>query len=596
MTPVAKRFRGSAVVVFAAAVLLIGSAASAKTANPNLIPSNSAYVVSIPDMPAFWNAWKANAIYGAYKKVMASPDVAPAMEGFNQQLKTIEGALGFPINGETISQIFQAVEIYVRPGETAGSTMTGVILNVKDRQKLDKLIDLAEKAAATAANRDETTGTDTQETMGADATDASTTGTESPISTETYQGVTLKRFESGEDKEMFYAMVGEQMLGSNERAELKALIDRTKAAGAPAQAITAAPGYTTIESKLTDPAEVYLYINQKQALELQQMPANMDQIGELMRQMSAGFESSGLSLKFNPKDVTMHGFAPMTADTQSSMAALLKRYPATKPLEIVSFAPQEILVLFATNLVDARLYFDMIANFYAAFSGQPASELEKTLGQAEPMLGFSVQNDLLPALGNEAAFMLNSIKMGGGLPAVDASLVFRVADKTKMNKVTAGFEKIVAARMAGGDDATQTPAAGAGFKSEKVGDMTIKYMDMPNMPGYSPAYAMSGDYLLIATSRESIRKLADLKAGKGAGLLAGEAFKALGSKITAQTNVLQFMNFTGIWDAASGFLTMMPGAQGAAKYIDMMRVLKAAGASKFSKEDGVYTEGVLLLQ
>ena len=114
-------------MLLVAITLSCSSAALAKSANPNLVPGNTAYVLSIPDVPAFWSAWKANSIYTTFKKVMASPEMAPTMEGFSQQLKTIESALGFPLNGESMSQIFQSLDLYARPGDTAGSVVTGSI-------------------------------------------------------------------------------------------------------------------------------------------------------------------------------------------------------------------------------------------------------------------------------------------------------------------------------------------------------------------------------------------------------------------------------------------------------------------------------------
>ena len=483
-------------------------------------------------------------------------------------------------------------------GDTAGSVVTGVIFNIKDQEKLNKLIDLAEKAAATAASRSDEESTGTDSMGGADTSDAGTTGTAAPISTEMHQGVTIKRFSGAEDKETFYATIDNRLLASSDRGEIKALIDRAK--GGAAQNLAALSEFKTIEAKLTEPAEVYVYMNQKHALEMQEMPGNMEQFSGLIRQISAGYNVSGLSFKVNANNITMHGFGPFSpGEGTSPMADLLKKNPATKPLEVLGFAPEKTLIAFGTNLVDSKLFYSMIREFYAAITSQPAGELDKTLTQAEAQLGFSVQNDLLPALGNEAAFMLNSIKIGGGLPAVDAALIFRIADKTKMQKVMTAVEAMVAKRMGAastGEDSTPASGSAQGFKSDTANGLSIKYLEMPNAPTYTPSYAMAGDYLIIATTRDSIQNMNALKGGKAGGLLASAAYKALGEKVTAQANVFQYVDFSGFWDAASGFMTMMPGAQGAAKWIDTLRVIKTAAGAKISKEDGVYSEGVLLLQ
>lgn len=600
MRSVAKRLWVSAVAVLALAAVVIAPSAQAKSSNPGLVPANSAYVLSIPDVPAFWSAWKGNAIYATFQKVMASPEVTSALEGYNQQVKTIEGALGFRLNGDSLSQVFSSLDVYVRPGETAGSVISVLVFNVKDMPKLNKLVDLAEKAVTTAANRqdDASTGSATQESMGgADKDDAATSGTVSPIVTETHGGVPYKCFKGSDESEMFYAIIGQQLIGSNDRAEIKAVMDRIKTP--PAENFFTAASTKAIEAKLSQPAEVFIYVNNKQAMELQQMPANMEKLGEMMKRLFAGMDANGVAMKINPKDITMEAFGPLTAGQTSPVIDILKKNPPTKPLEILGFVPEKTMVVFATNLVDAKMYFDLVAEFFSAVSGQNPAELEKNLQQAEPQLGFSVKNDLLPALGNEMAFLLNSIKMGGGMPEVDAALIFRVGDKTRIEKVLGGVEKLAATAMgaaAGGPEAAKTTPAAAGFKSEKAGDATVKYLEIPNLPTYSPSYAIAGDYLIISTTREGVKKAAELKAGKGQGLLASADYKSVSEKVSAQANVFQYVGFAGIWDAAAGVANMIPGAQAAGKWIDHLRVFQVGVSNKVAKEDGVYSTSVLKLQ
>lgn len=603
MQPVIQRQWGRAFVAIVIC-FCFASFAGAKVGNPDLIPAHNAYVVSIPDVAAFWQAWKANAIYATYKKVMDTPEIASGMQQFNKQLQTIEGALGFPLNGDSMSQIFKSADIYVRPGEQAGQVVSGVILGIKDRQKLDKMIDLAEKAAKTAASRverssDQTTGSEGADTSDAAASSKPAGAAASPITSEDYKGVQLKKFAGSEGKEMYYAIAGDLFLGSNSNAELKSLVDATKA-GAKA-GFGSSDVYKKLEAGATEPAEVYVYVDAKLALELQKLPPNMEQFQKLLSNVTAGVNSSVTTLKFDPKDVKMHTFGPIDPAQQSAMVGLFTKNPPTKPLEILGFAPANALIVFATNLVDAKVYYDVIAGFYATVSGQQVSDVDKQMEGLESQLGFSLKNDFLPALGNEFAFMLNSVKMGGGIPSVDVALAMRIADKAKMQKVLDALEKRVGAQMAAMSSASseesKKPQQKPGFKSESAGGgATIKYVEVPNVPSYTPGYVITGDYLLIGTTRDALKNLIGLKSGKGDVLTASAAFKQLGPKISANTNVLQYMNFGGIWDTAAAVMQMIPAAQGASQIIDALRVFKTFAGVKYAKDNAIISDGVLQLQ
>ena len=158
---------------------------SAEVANPGIIPSNCAYIVSVPDTPAFWSAWEGNALYGSYKKVMESDDIQEKTANFRKELGIIESSLGFKIDGKTLSSIFGSADAYFVP-RTGKPRIEGVaILKITDEDKLNKLIDLAEKAAMQAAAADDES-TDTE------STDKSTSG---PIQESEYQGVAIKAYE-----------------------------------------------------------------------------------------------------------------------------------------------------------------------------------------------------------------------------------------------------------------------------------------------------------------------------------------------------------------------------------------------------------------
>jgi hypothetical protein len=600
--------RGAAVVLAMASLFIIPAVAPGKAANPGLIPSKPAYVISIPDLPGFWKAWKTNAIYSAYKKVIASSDVASEIAPLGKEVETIEKALGFKLDGDTASQIFKSVDLYLIPGENAGSPTVGLIVNTADKQKLEKLIDLAEKAAASAAAspaEDENTTSSSGESKetsaplggGAGPEDTQTSG---PVSTETYKDVTVKKFAGGENREVYYAMLGDVMVASTEPSEIKALIDRSKG-GAEAETLAGSADYKKSEAGLSgQTGELYVFMNHEKAMEFQSSLQGIEALTQLLQKFAPSVISN-TSVKFEPKQVIVYTYSPFREGEDGAAGkALYKKYPADKPLEIAGFAPAKCLLVGATNLVDAKMIQQYISSIMGVLGGVGATgALDEQVKGFELQMGFSLKDDLVPAVGNEAAFMLNSVQMGGLFPNVDAALVVKVADKDKMKKVLAGVEKFAGATLGAvgaAKDKTDAEASGApALKTATVGNTTVKYVELPAIPGYSPAFALTGDYLVIATSKDSISGLLDVKAGKSPSLVGSEPVKSVAPRVNSAANNFSFANLQEIWSTVGTIAEKFPVGETVAKVVDVLKVFKAAGSSEKATGDAVISQMVVVL-
>lgn len=597
------RARRAALLPIVAAMLLAASVTNAKVGNPTLIPANSAYVFSIPDVPAFWTAWKQNAIYATFKKVMDSPDLASNVASFENQLKTIESALGFPLNGETMAQVVKSVDVYIAPAEMAGQVHTGMIATISDKQKLQKLLDLGEKAAATAASDDSSSS----DTKTSNSSDPSKGGADiggaapgsNPISSTDYKGVAVKRFSGNAGQELFYAISGDLLLGGNTREEIQRIIDLQK--GGTGEVLSASADYKKVEGGLAGHAgELFMFTNATQAFEMNKSQAGMAKLQQLIRRI-APVDYSGASIKLNAKDITTYSYAPLsTAKDAEAARALISKSTSDKPIDVVSFAPAETLMVFATTVVDAKVYYDMfeeLMNIAGGAAGKPG-QAEDSLKLFEMQLGFSIKDDLVPALGSEAAFLLNSVKMGGGMiPAVDAELILKIKDKSKINRVLTGTEKFVNA-MTKGTSSGSGKAATGGMKSATAGSTTIKYYEIPAMPTFSPGFALVGDYLIIGTNKDSIQAAVERKGGKGEGLAGSSTLKSVGGKVSTNGVGFSYVNLDGVWSTVSIFSAALPIGQGSGfgKIIDVLKVFRAMAGNTVVKDNALIQESVVSLQ
>ncbi len=600
MIQTAKRLRFG--ILLAACAILVAAAApvTAKSANPKLIPAKAAYVFSVPDMASFWNAWKGNALYAAYKKVVESPDLKPQMESFEKQTKTIETALGFPLDGDTLSQVFKSVDVYLQAGEAAGDANVSFIFVIADKAKFAKLLDLAEKAAAKAAT----------EEGAAPAKDAGTPkggGAEAepkkdaPVAAakaapEEYKGVQVKEVPGNYEKPTYYAVAGELLIVTNDKAEMKALIDRSKGE-TKGETLAGAPDYAKIVAALEKkPGEAYYLGNPKYAYDLQGVGAGpMKGVMDLLRKMSPD-SLGGASIKFNAKDVDIYSYQPISAESASPLKALMKKYPADKDLDVLGFAAAKPLLVIGTNLFDMEMLYAGLKEMMGAM-GNDQNMLDEQLKAAEGPLGFSVKGDLLPALGNNFGLIVNSFSMGSAGPEVDAAIVFGVKDKAKMRKVLDGIVKFADMQMtamAGGAAGAEKPAMG--FKTEGSGDEAIKYFPLPGTTQFSPGFALSGNYLLIGSTKEGLKEMIARKGGKGEAFPANANAKALAARVPMASSVYQYVGVEGILDAAGAALAAMPNAETAKPVIEALRVIKCLASSTASDKDGaVVAESVLLL-
>lgn len=581
----ARWLRGTVVALAVATLAIAAAPVSAKSANPKLVPADAAYVFSVPDVPAFWTAWKANSIYTTYKKVVANPEVATQMESFEKQLKTIETALGFPLDGNTLSQVLKSADVFVRAGESEDEVVVAFAFGVSDKEKLQKLLDLAEKAAIKAAAGDD------ESTATADAPAAKAV-------VEKHKDVEFRKV-PGAYETPFYAQTGDLLLVTNNGAEMRALIDRVKGDGG-GQVLAGNAEYERVEKALAaHPGEFYYVANPKAAYEMQgEIPGPMQGLQELVLKLQPD-SIGGASIKINATDIEAFSYMPFKPGSTSPLQELFKKHPSSKSIGVMDFAPAKALVAMGTNLIDLPMFYEGLKTGLKESGLAGDANLDDQLKQMEEPLGFSVKNDLLPAFGDEMGLFLNSLKMPAGgaeMPEIDAAIIFSVKDKAKMAKVLSGLEKMLNAQLGALTAAMNDPSAGGqanaeAFKSEKAGNDTIKYVPLPMAPGLAPGFVLTDSHLLIGTSKDGLKKMLQAKAGE-ASLTASAEYKALLERVGAEAGVVQFANLSGIWD----ILLSVPDLESARPVIEALKVMKTAVSVQRSETDGAWAgKSVLVL-
>lgn len=574
----------AAVAAFAGLAVL---PVSAEVANPNLIPADSAYVISVPNSTTFWSAWEANGLYEAFTKIMAMDDVAEKTEEVKRQIRIVEASLGFKLDGASLSQIFSSMDIYALPITEPGKVEGVAILTVADADKTSKLLDLAEKAAIRSAEGEsETTGTEV----------ANSDGATTIVTTADHNGVTIKQFRNEDGEVKFaYARPENLLVMAADEGSLHQLIDRVKAGAATSGTLAASENYQRVQQALqSEQGELYLYGDAESASS--RSFAAMDDVSAGLRSSIESLMKSmqptkfyGASIKIAPKEIYSYSYGILRDDASDSMAA---RFPGTEPLGVATYIPENSVWAAATSLVDVDSIAEVVSEAASSNSGDQLTQQMRT---AEAGMGFSVKDDLVPALGNEFAFNLQNVEITGLIPSVDVTIIMGVKDRARMTKVVEGVERmanmVAAANSSSDDSTTGTP----GFKTEEAHGQTIKYMEMQGLASFSPGYVLTDDYLILGSTKTAMSNALGVK-NDGKNLVDGNALKRLGHGIDGRGNAVYYLDMAKVIDLGRQVSQMLPAARPMARYLDAANVLDAVGGTSRVEEGAAVSRGVLKLK
>ncbi|AXA34936.1 MAG: DUF3352 domain-containing protein [Candidatus Sumerlaea chitinivorans] len=593
---------------------LLVATSFAKVANPKLVPQNAVYVMSVPSTADFWSAWKGNTLYGWGQKVLEASPIGSDLDTLRKLIKNIEGELKFGLDGDTLSKVIAGVDVFILGNPSEGTMSGGLIAKVSDKEKFTRLMTFWEMAAEKAAMEESGGGEDkgttqsentsvqqNKDTKGGQEGSKDTpeeTSSASPITTETYKSVLIKHFETAKGAKLNYALLEDRFLLASDGQVLKGMIDRAKGE-AQEGGFDQAEDFEKVEKALAaKPGQLYLYTNQKALVESHKAEVGPQAaLGAVMAELQP-VAMGGASVRILSDRIATYTYSPFAAGSENSaLRKLAERYPGDVPLEIIKFAPASALVTVATSSFDIYLAYDVVKQIMKALPAEgPSFDLDKQLSEADAMLGFSIRNDLFPAVGNEIGLIVGQVKMEMGIPSVEGAIVVKVRDKAKMEKVLTAVSKLIEEKLkvmtpppSSGQSAPPAPT----FKTETSKGISMRYVEIPNISAWSPGYAMLGDYLVVATTKQTIETMASVRAGEKPSLTENEVFKQM--QLSTKGNAFAFVNLSNIWNTAEDIAGATAGTQNAKQILDQLRILRAVGGVGYTKDGAGVSESVILL-
>ncbi|GEM_PF-6392406 len=164
------------------------------------------------------------------------------------------------------------------------------------------------------------------------------------------------------------------------------------------------------------------------------------------------------------------------------------------------------------------------------------------IGAANQALGLDIEKELFDILGNEIFWCIQSVNSGGFAPIPETVFGVEIRDEARARALLSRIENLIA-EASGGDRVafTETDVAGLAYRS----------VPLPFGDNLNPGYAISGKFLLLATSPAGITEAQKTIRGERKGLLKDEKFLAVASENAGNAIGFQYMNLELFWKAIS---------------------------------------------
>ena len=205
----------------------------------------------------------------------------------------------------------------------------------------------------------------------------------------------------------------------------------------------------------------------------------------------------------------------------------------------LKLAPEKT-IYYAWETYDFKSYWNYMKSELEKNTGTaeaiPAFTLKDMISGFEKQTGMSIDNDIIPALGDEAGFFLTDINLDGMIPIPEFAFFVKVKQKNTL-------EKLMSPLFQGGKPEN---------RSESYKGVDIKYIALPFGLTIQPAYCYVGDYMIVSIGLSPLKASVDSYAGASKSLADSEDFKSVNQGLTEPNNGVLFIKTDVLFQKAKG--------------------------------------------
>lgn len=529
--------------------------ASAKLPYSERIPASSYFAVGIADTGDVWKKTEALPLTKAIEQYLVSPQMADDVDykKFNLEKQKLEQKLGYPISAnEFLGSVFKDALIYSTPDAQGKSGQSVIaILGVRNQDKAASLL-----KAMDERNQEE-----------AKATNTPTSGTQAaaPAKASLFEKVTIEKAQVSHTRkthgeqtvDVYYTLADQKVIFADSLVSITGAIKGDK----PAQDLTQNEDFKKLAALTSwSKADLQGWINGDAIVQSANLKA-------MMSAMPALSKSNKVVFTFEVQPDGVLGQVASSEDRAKNSPNI--KLGKLDGLALV--APSPMLAIVYGMLDPERAYQDLnkLMSQLGAMSGAPGAQ--SPLAQFEATLGISIQNELVPALGNEVTFAINNAQQNPQqmlpMPSFDLVLGAEMRDPAKMKIVMSKFEKFLEAKLASSgmsgmadpNNPAATPAP-LKFKTITAGPAPYRSITLP-IPNVSPSYAMYKNFVLISLNAESLVGALNRLGGKQPSVATNELYSEL-TQIAATDKLYSFATVNLAQIIRNLIVPMMPMVTG----------------------------------
>jgi hypothetical protein len=259
-----------------------------------------------------------------------------------------------------------------------------------------------------------------------------------------------------------------------------------------------------------------------------------------------------------------------------------------------SFVPMDAIAFESTVIPDPVAMIEYISKqMTSQASEEDLAEMRSGIAEFETMLGMSLKEDVLPAIGNEGSFSIIDVDLAGPFPIPSAVLALEIKDKATWDAFILKLLELVGQE-------SEMPLT---LAEETYGSADISYLPLPMGENVRPAFAYSGDYWVFASNVKKLKMALDTKAGKNPNISTHPDFKTLGLEGNYSAvmffDVPQFMgilktlamNYRMLYDSENKMYEPM-----IAPAFELMEVFGPMGGYSVTTSDGSVGEMIWIIE
>ncbi|MDP1853417.1 MAG: DUF3352 domain-containing protein [Candidatus Omnitrophota bacterium] len=405
------------------------------------------------------------------------------------------------------------------------------------------------------------------------------------ITSQRYKGYRVSTIKQAESKEGFsYLIFGDTLIMSNNLELIKQAVNLAK--NDYKDSISQDGEFRRSREKLSDDYVGWLYLDIKK---LKQLTKNLE--NPSYPEFNTGAMSSYFFEIKLLEGLAVKGWSYLDVGQteDASFKAILDSLGYAK-LDTIGFVPLNTALFSGGNFGDIKLLWPYIKEqlnnpFFKKGNDEEIKDSRQFFARLNTMLGFDLENDLLQYLGKEYAFGLSGFKeadiplavSGGKVRPFSLSLpeffgCIQALDKDKINslmqiiwqKMSDGINARIKPPLSGQDN----PGTKNEAQEEEEAAIPPVYLETNNYSGvdiyalkfqpavllplginpdiFSPAYCFFGDYLVISSNDNLLKKIINTYQKKNLSLADSVKFSEIKHKLQPEFNSLFYINMEEI--------------------------------------------------